>query len=296
MTDRVVHVDGELVASDEATVSVHDRGFRYGDGAFETVRAYGGTVFAWERHADRLEATLETLGFAQAAPSRHDLHDRLLETLEANDLSDAYLRLTVSRGVQEGKLTPAVAADPTVVVVAEPLPRGGLAGEPVWDEPAVLQTVKTRRIADDALPSDSKTLNYLDGILARLELRRAARATYSADEAVMRDGDGTVLEGATSNVFVVDDGVLRTPPADLDLLPGITRAIVLELASEEEFPVEERAVGLEALREADEAFLTNTTWEVRPVATVDGLDVGGGPITDLLGHRYAELVDRTCYE
>jgi branched-chain amino acid aminotransferase len=296
MTDRVVHVDGELVASDEATVSVHDRGFRYGDGAVETMRAYGGTIFAWERHADRLESTLETLGFTEPAPSRADLHDRLQATLAANDLADASLRLTVSRGVQGGKLTPATEVDPTVVVVAEPLPRGGLGGEPVWDEPAVLQTVKTRRVADGALPSEAKTLNYLNGILARLELRRAATAEYRADEALMRDADGTVLEGATSNVFVVDDGVLRTPPAGLDLLPGITRAIVLELAREEDFPFEERAFGLEAVRDAEEAFLTNTTWDVRPVATVDGLDVGGGPITDLLGHRYAERVEATCYE
>lgn len=296
MTDRVVHLDGELVASDEATISVQDRGFRYGDGAFETLRAYGGTVFAWERHANRLEATLDTLGFAEAAPSRADLHDRLQATLEANDVADAYLRLTVSRGVQAGKLTPAAAVDPTVVVVAEPLPRGGLEGQPVWEEAAVLQTVKTLRVADEALPSDAKTLNYLNGILAREELRRAATADYAADEAVMRDTEGNVLEGATSNVFLVDDGVLRTPPASLDLLPGITRAIVLDLAREETFPVEERAFDLDTLRQADEAFLTNSTWEVRPVATVDGLDVGDGPITSLLGRRYAERVERACYE
>lgn len=296
MSERRVHVDGELVPGEQATVSVHDRGFRYGDGAFETLRAYGGTVFAWDAHADRLERTCETLGFADAMPDREDLHDRVRETLAANDLADAYVRLTVSRGVQAGKLTPVPDPDPTVVVVARPLPRGGLDGEPAWDEPAVLQTVKTRRVAGDAIPSDAKTLNYLDGVLARLELRRAATDDYAADEAIMRDAEGHVLEGATSNVFLVEKGVLRTPSTSLDLLPGITRGVVLEFAAEEDFPVETGRVELEELRNADEAFLTNTTWEVRPVASVDGLDVGGGPITQLLRRRYAERVEEDCYE
>jgi branched-chain amino acid aminotransferase len=291
----IVHVDGDLVPSEEATVSVHDRGFRYGDGVFETMRAYGGTVFAWDDHVARLAAGCDTLGFASALPDVADLHERVRATLEANDHADAYVRLTVSRGVDHGKLTPAAAPDPTVVVVARPLPRGGLDGDAVWDDPATLQTVRTRRIPDDAIPADAKTLNYLNSVLGRLELRRAATDDFAADEAVLRDAGGTVLEGATSNIFLVDDGTLVTPPADADLLPGITRGIVLDLAGEEDFPVETRAVQLDDLRHADEAFLTNTTWEVRPVATVDGLDVGGGPITDLLRHRYAALVEERCY-
>jgi branched-chain amino acid aminotransferase len=291
----IVHADGDLVPGKEATVSVHDRGFRYGDGAFETMRAYGGTVFAWDAHADRLAASCDTLGFASVLPDAADLHERVQATLEANDLADAYVRLTVSRGVDHGKLTPAADPDPTGVAVARPLPRGGLDGDSVWDGPATLQTVRTRRISDDALPADAKTLNYLNGVLARLELRRSATDDFAADEAVLRDTDGRVLEGATSNIFLVDDGTLVTPPADADLLPGITRGIVLDLAADEDFPVETRSVALDGLRHADEAFLTNTTWEVRPVETVDGLDVGGGPITDLLRHRYAAVVEDRCY-
>lgn len=292
----MIHLDGELVEDGAASVSVHDRGFRYGDGVFETMRAYDGSVFAWDAHADRLRSSCETLGFASAVPDRAELHRRINATLGANDLAEAYVRLTVSRGPDEGKLTPRDDPTPTVVVVARPLPRGGPDGEPVWDGPATLQTVRTQRVPDEALPSDSKTLNYLNGVLARLELRRAATAEYAADEAVMRDATGRVLEGATSNVFAVEDGRLVTPPADADLLPGITRRVVLELAHEEDFPVAERHLELEALRGADEAFLTNSTWEVRPVGTVDGLEVGGGPITDLLSHRYAERVAESCYD
>jgi branched-chain amino acid aminotransferase len=94
------HVDGELVTREEATVPVDDRGFRYGDAAFETVRAYGGTVFAWHRHVRRLERTCETLGMPDAVPE--DLADRVAATLEANDLADAYVRASVTRGVQPG--------------------------------------------------------------------------------------------------------------------------------------------------------------------------------------------------
>ena len=110
----------------------------------------------------------------------------------------------------------------------------------------------------------------------------------------MRDVEGNVAEGATSNVFFVDDGTLRTPEPG-DLLPGITREVVLELAADESFPVETGAYTLDDVRDADEAFLTNSTWEVRPVESVDGIAVGGGPITALLRRLYDERVEARCY-
>jgi branched-chain amino acid aminotransferase len=286
------HVDGELVPREEATVSVDDRGFRYGDAAFETMRAYGGEVFEWDRHVTRLSRTCETLGMPDAVPE--DLPLRVAETLDANDLRDAYVRVSVSRGVQPGKLTPHEEVDPTVVVVVKGLPRGGLDGEDVWDGPAVVQSVRTRRVPDAAIPADAKTHNYLNGILARLELRRATTETHRPDEALMRDVEGNVAEGATSNVFFVDDGTLRTPEPG-DLLPGITREVVLELAAGESFPVETGTYDLDDVRDADEAFLTNSTWEVRPVESVDGIAVGGGPVTELLRRLYDERIEERCY-
>ncbi len=296
MTGQTYHVGGELVPADEAAVNVEDRGFRYGDAAFETLRAYGGSIFAWDAHADRLAQTCETLGFRDAIPPNDELHSRVRETLAANDLAEAYVRLSVTRGRQAGKLTPAPDPDPTVVVVVRPLDRGGLEGAPPWDEPAVLQTVRTRRPPADVLPPGAKTHNYLSGILARLELRRAATDEFAADEAILRDAQGHVLEGATSNLFLVDEGRLQTPTSDLPLLPGVTRRIVLELAREEDVPVEEGRYDVNAVRDADEVFLTNTTWEIRPVTTVDGLDVPVGPLTQLLRRRYAERVEASCYD
>ncbi|MHB9288312.1 aminotransferase class IV [Halobacteriales archaeon Cl-PHB] len=291
------HVDGRLVPAEEATVSVEDRGFQYGDAAFETLRAYGGEVFEWPSHVDRLERSLETLGFARAMPPKDDLLDRIDETLAANDLEDAYVKLSISRGVQPGKLTPDERVDPTIVVVVKPLPRGGTEGEAVWDEPATVSTAETRTVPDAALPADAKTHNYLNGILARLELRRAAgdSAADAADEALMLDGEGHVCEGASSNVCFVDGGVLKTPTTNLSLLPGVTRSVVLDLASGEGFPIEQGRYSLADLRGADEVFLTNSTWEIRPVRAIDGLEFDVGPMTKLLRRLYDERVENRYY-
>jgi len=283
------HCNGELVPATEATVSVDDRGFRYGDGAFETLRAYGGTIFEWDAHAERLEDTCEALGLDHGH-SRAELAERINATLEANELEEAYVRLSITRGVQSGKLTPKPITEPTVVVAVKPLPRGGLEGVPVWDGPASMQTVKVRRIPDACLPAGAKTHNYLNGILARREL-------HDADEALVRDLEGYVAEGTTSNVFFVDEEGLHTPTTQVDVLPGITRRVVLECAEEAGIPVTEGWYRPVDVRQADEVFLTNTTWEIRPVALVDGIefDTDAAPVTALLSRLYAERVEQACY-
>ncbi|KDE60428.1 branched-chain amino acid aminotransferase [Halostagnicola sp. A56] len=293
------HVDGELVPASRATVRVDDRGFRYGDAAFETLRAYGGTLFEWDAHAARLEATCDALELTHGL-SRADLLSRIDETLSANDLEDAYVRLSITRGVQPGKLTPDPHVDPTVVVYVGSLPRGGLEGDPVWHGPAALETVETRRVPNDAVPAAAKTHNYLNGILARQELE-------SGDEALLRDGGGYAAEGATSNVFFVEDGALYTPTTDGPVLPGITRRVVLECARDADIPVEEGRYRPERLRNADSVFLTNTTWELRPVASIDGVALEGdnsvgenGPVGDdrifeALSRMYDERVEERCY-
>jgi branched-chain amino acid aminotransferase len=302
------HVNGELQPAAAATVNVRDRGFLYGDAAFETLRVYGGTVFEWETHVARLRATAETLGMAGAVPTDEDLSARIRETLAANDLADAYVRLSVTRGVQPGKLTPHHEVEPTVVIIVEELPRGGRDGSPVWDGPAAVRTVQTRRVPDEAIPATAKTHNYLNGILARLELRRTAdsgadpNATAEsenapADEALLHDERGNFVEGATSNVFFVVDGVLRTPSIEEPLLPGVTRQVVLDLASQHDIPVETGRYTVADIRGASEAFLTNTTWELRPIATVDGttVDDASGAVTDCLQRLFCELVETRHY-
>ena len=303
------HVDGELVPADEASVNVADRGFLYGDAAFETMRAYGGEIFAWDAHANRLQETCSVLELPHGLTD-DDLYGRITDVLAANELSEAYVRLSITRGVQPGKLTPDEAVDPTVVVIVKPLPRGGSDGQPVYDGPATLQTVKTKRVPDSAIPTQAKTHNYLNGVLARLELR-----VSDADEAIMVDTDGHAAEGATSNLFFLRDNALRTPSLAGPVLPGITRRVVLDIAEQEGIPIEEGRYTPDEIRNADEVFLTNSTWEIRPVAVVDGIQVGGdaanqgddndtaattqspaGPVTTLLSRLFAARIDREHYD
>lgn len=282
------HVNGDLVPAEKATVSVADRGFKYGDAAFETLRAYGGTLFEWEAHRDRLQETCDTLGMPEAIPD--DLRERVDATLEANDLRDAYVRVSVTRGIQPGALTPRPEVDPTVVVIVKELPRAGVDGKPRWDGPAVLQTVETRRNHPAAIPPALKTHNYLNGILARLELRDETGAA-EADDALLLDTDGYVAEGTTANVFFVADGVLHTPSLEGPILPGVTREVVLELAADRGIPVETGRYRLPRVETSDELFLTNTTGEVWPVGQLDDREFAVGPVTDRLMDAYDELVE-----
>ncbi len=293
MSERLYHLNGELVAADEATVSVEDRGFLYGDAAFETMRAYGGHVFGWDAHMDRLAETCEILGLEHGL-SQNDLKTRVNETLEANDLNEAYIRLSITRGVQPGKLTPRRDVTPTVVIIVKPLARGGREGTPVWEGPATLQTVKTKRVPDAAVPARAKTHNYLNGILARLELR-----VTDADEALMVDLEGKLTEGATSNLFFVQDNALRTPSLECPVLPGITRRVVMELAADEGIPLEEGHYTPDQVRQADEVFVTNSTWEIRPVEVVDGISIGetsgAGSLTTLLSRLFDSRIETQYY-
>lgn len=287
MTEMKYHVDGELVPASEATVNVRDRGFMYGDGAFETLRVYDGIPFEWEAHADRLRRSCKILGFADSLPTAENLLDRVTDTVSTNDLQDAYAKLSITRGVQPGKLTPGKAVDPTVVVFVSELPRGGLAGERVWNEPASLGLVERIRIPDEAIPAGAKTHNYLNGILARLDIRDSDH-----DEAIMCSNEGFLTEGATSNLFFIVDGTLHTPAASLPLLPGVTRGVVLELADEAGIPTETGAYEPAMLERASEVFVTNSTWEIRPVERIDDREYERGPVTEQLQKRFDERIEQ----
>ncbi|MBS3760573.1 MAG: aminotransferase class IV family protein [Halodesulfurarchaeum sp.] len=282
------HVNGELVPAEAATVNVADRGFQYGDAAFETLRAYGGTLFKWNAHLERLQTTCEKLGMPAVIPD--DLHERVEETLDANDLEDGYVRVSITRGIQPGALTPKPDIDPTIVVIVKELPRAGVEGEPRWDGPAVVETVETRRNHPDAIPPGLKTHNYLNGVLARLELRNED-GTVAADDALLLDTAGYVAEGTTANVFFMENGVLHTPSLEGAILAGVTRGVVLDLAADLDIPVETGRYRPERLAEADELFLTNTTGEVWPVGELDGEQFAVGPVTEQLAKAYDELIE-----
>lgn len=271
------HVDGELVPEERA-LSVHDRGFRYGDAAVETVRAHTGRAFRWPNHRQRLLESCALLGIE--APS--DLEERVVETLAANGLDSAIVRISVTRGQggTDDGLTPSDDAEPTVVVTTEP--------HSSPDGPATLQTVKRRPIPDRAVPAGASTHSRLDRVLARREL------AAGADEALVLDEDGAVLGGAASALCLVSEGTLVRPARERT--ERAFGSLAVELAESESFPVERRRLSPGDVREADEAFLASPHWGLRAVTTVDGLDIDQGPMTALLSRLFAERLATVAEE
>jgi branched-chain amino acid aminotransferase len=284
------HVDGDLVDAAAATLPVDDRGVTAGDAATEPVRVAGGTPVAWRAHVDRLLDVCDALGFDPGGPD--DLRARVDGTIAANDIDEALLRVTITRGSggdatatlpDAARLRPPTDPDPTVVVTAESI-------SPDRD-PIRLQTVRTRAIRPAAVPAAVATHNRLDAVLAGAELRRAAPPDDDpADEALVLDGDGHVLGGTASDPLFVADDALRLPALGEYAPRTATRAVVTDLARADSIPVVEQAYAPADLRAADEAFVAEPTAGVRPIARVDGVDVGGGPVTRLLAGLFDERI------
>ena len=287
---KYLHINGELIEREAAHVSALDRGFRYGDAVFETLRVYNGQPFRWEKHMNRLAGSCEAIRLEHNV-SPTTLRDYAEETLNANELQEAYLRIAISRGVQPGTLTPAPAVSPTIAIQTEPLPRGGVDGTSTWDEPATCIIAETRRIPSESIPSQVKSHNYLNGILAAIEARDAG-----VDEAILLDPDGYLTETPTANLFGVKGNELRTPSTEtLPVLPGITREEIISLATGAECAVVEGEWKPSLLVECDEVFLTNSTWEIRPVTMIDETEYPVGSVTTELQHSFNKLIESTCY-
>lgn len=267
---RAVSIDGVLTLPEEAKVSVYDRGFLYGDGIFETLRTYRGAPFALLDHLDRLESSAEGVGIRLPVSTRV-LEREVAEILGAAGNPESYVRIMITRGQGPLGLDPALATEPLRVMLCEPISPLPAA---YYRDGVAAVTERTERAADAA--PGAKVTNYLAGMLA---LQRAREK--GAHEALLLDVEGYVLEGVTSNFFLVIDGELLTPPTSL-ILPGITRARVIRCAEEEGIVVRYGSVGAGDLREATEAFLTSSLREVVPVIQVDQAKIGDGrpgPVT-----------------
>lgn len=283
-----IHLNGRLVAESEARVSVFDRGFLYGDGVFESMRAVEGRVFRQDRHLERLRRSASGIGLELPMPPG-GFAAAIRDLLEANCLGDARIRVTVTRGA--GRPGEYVEAEgPATVVISA----AGFAGiDPALHQKGVAVAIPPRRqIPPESLDPAIKSISRLSSVLARREAR-----DKGAFEAILLDGDGNLTEGTASNLFLVLGRRLATPPVPAEGLPGITREAVIELALPASIPVTEELLPARLLLSADEAFLTNTSWEVLPVVGVDGRPIGGGtpgPVArDLLG-RYREVLRREC--
>lgn len=281
---RVVSIDGVLRAPDQATVSAYDRGFLYGDAVFEVFRTYGGRPFAIDEHLARLRRSAERV-FIPLPVDDATLRLEIEEALGAAGNDESYVRLVLTRGSGPLSLDPDTAAHPLRVLYVEPVvppPRDA------YVHGVSLVTVHTRRATDDTSAAGAKVSNYLANLLAMREAKGKG-----AHEALIADAGGHVVEGASSNVFVVSGGRLATPPESAGILVGITRAHVLESARALGIPTEERAVSLADVYGADEVFITSSIRELIPVVRVDDRVVGPGnpgPISRALHRRFRDDV------
>ena len=283
-TPPAVWVNGERLPGESPHVSARDRGFTLADGVFETMLAHNGVVFRLEPHLRRLRDALRVLEI----PEPPELRAWVDAAVAAGPLPHGVVRLTVTRGIAPGGLNPPRDPHPTVVVLMTPMPPP----PPEVYEDGLSAHVTSGRRNEHAITAGVKTLAFTDGIIATLEARRAG-----ADEAIFLDTAGHCSEGAASNVFAVAGGALLTPPLGCGVLPGITRAAVLELASFRQLPVHERPLALEELAGAEEAFLTNSFRGLAPLVRLDGRPIGAGapgPVTRTLMSAYADLLAREC--
>lgn len=280
-----VYLNDKFVPQEEAVVSVFDHGFLYGDGVYETLRAYRGRVFQLAEHLARLERSASRIQL-HLPVSLERLTDLVRESLSRNQLQEAYLRITVSRGAGEIGLDPALCKSPTLVIIAKPFQPYP---ESLYADGVSVIVAKTRRNLPEALPPQVKSLNFLNNILAKMEAKAAG-----AHEALMLNHQGELTEGTTSNMFVVQRGRVRTPAVECGILNGITRGVVLQLASELGLPSEETRLTVDDLLRADECFLTNTTQEVLPVTRVNGTMIGNGRPGEITRRLHASF--RACLD
>lgn len=275
-----IYLNDRFVPKDEAVVSVFDHGYLYGDGVFETMRAYQGKVLLLTNHLARLERSAFALGISLPV-SCERLADLVREALTQNQLQEAYLRVTVSRGPGEIGLDPALCKAPTLVIIAKPFQPYP---DSFYTHGVSVMIAKTRRNSPEAIPPHAKSLNYLNNILANMEAK-----TAGAHEALLLNHRNEVTEGTTSNVFVVREGRLRTPAIDCGILAGLTRGVILKLARDRGIETDEVRLTANDLYDADECFLTSTTQEVLPVTRVDGKMIGTGRPGELTRQLHASF-------
>ena len=282
--NEIVYLNGSLIPRSQAKISVLDYGFLYGFGLFETMRAYEGQVFRLDSHLNRLARSAEILGLPIQAL---DLKGAVMLTIQANKLGDARIRITISIG--EGNMTPdtSMCTQPTVLILAgeyHPYP------EQIYQKGFSAEVCSIRRNSQSPL-SRLKSANYLENILARQEAR-----AVGVDEAICLNEKGLLAEASMSNIFLVNDGILQTPGEDSGILPGITREVALQLASQLDINTFEGDIMPDELFQAQEAFLTNSLIEIMPLTEIDGKPVGSGkagPVTRRLMTDYKKLVHAT---
>jgi len=282
-----VYLDGELVDKEQARISVFDHGLLYGDGVFEGIRSYGGRVFEMDAHVRRLYDSAKAIRL-EIPIDADQMKQAIEQTLQANGLTDAYIRVLVTRGVGHLGLSPYKTSNPSVIIITDQIE---LYPAELYEKGLEVITCSTVRNHPNALSPRIKSLNYLNNILAKIEALDAGVL-----EAIMLNHEGLVAECTGDNIFIVHDGRLMTPPTSAGILEGVTRNVVIRLGKEAGITVIEKDLTRHDLYCADECFLTGTAAEVIPVTKIDGRvikDGAVGPVTRQLVDRFRKHVNGT---
>jgi branched-chain amino acid aminotransferase len=278
-----VYLNGKLIDKADAKISVYDHGLLYGDGVFEGIRVYDGTVFRLREHVDRLYESARHI-YLDIPLSREQLAEAITSTVQANGKRNGYIRAVVTRGAGSLGLDIRKTTDPQVIIIVDDI---SMYPPELYENGLEIITAATIRNHPNAVNPRIKSLNYLNNILAKIEGVRAGCL-----EALMLNHKGEVAECTGDNVFLVKRGVLKTPPVDAGILEGVTRNAVIELARAASIPVQETALTRHDVYAADECFLTGTAAEVIPVVKCDGRPIGTGkpgPVTKQLRERFHQL-------
>lgn len=270
----------KLVDQDQAKVSVFDHGLLYGDGVFEGIRVYGGKIFELDAHLKRLYESAKVIRLT-IPMTQAKLVDATEKTVAANNISDGYIRLVVTRGIGNLGLNPFTCKESLIFIIADKIQ---LYPEELYETGMKVISATTVRNHPLAVPPQVKSLNYLNNIIAKIEA-----LDNDVPEAIMYNHEGYVAEATGDNVFIVKDGVLYTPPTQAGSLDGITRAVVMKLAEQQNIKVVEKNLTRCDLYICDEFFLTGTAAEVIGIVDIDGRTIGDGkpgPITKMLREKF----------
>ncbi|MBI5723307.1 MAG: branched-chain-amino-acid transaminase [Planctomycetes bacterium] len=264
-----VWLDGRLVEKQDAKLTVFDHGTLYGDGVFEGIRIYSGKIFQIQAHIDRFFESAGAIRL-KIPYDKRQVRQFLYETVKANDKSDGYIRLVVTRGEGTLGLNPNKCPRPSLFIIVDDIE---LYPREMYEKGMPVIIAKTVRTSPRMLNPAIKCLNYLNNSLAKIECVDAG-----VGEAIMLNEHGQICEATGDNVFIVKNGVVITPPSEAGVLRGVTRGVVMKLAGRLGIKAIEMPVGPEELAAADECFLTGTAAEVVPVTKVDGRPVGHGHV------------------
>jgi branched-chain amino acid aminotransferase len=273
----IIFLNGQFVPEEEARVSVFDRGFLYGDGLFEAVRVFAGRPFRWEQHIERLErgAGFLKIGLPISAAALRTAVDELIAR---NQMPECLLRVMLTRGVGVRGYSPKGADRPTLVMTLHPAPPNEKT--PRWR----LVTSEVRLPANEPL-AQFKTCNKLAQILARTQADAAG-----ADEALLLNTDGFVVEASSSNLFWIEDGAVCTPPLASGILQGVTRAVVRELCQALSVPSRESQTTPQGLLKAEGVFLSLSSYGIVEAVSLDGKPLRSSPLTEPLQSAYGGLI------